>query len=354
MSILNRKRKSPVNGLFIAGIGAGLAIGLSALRRASRRINFKGRVAVITGGSRGLGLQMARQLAREGANLAILARNEPELEAAYQELIDSGADVLVIPCDVSDQQQVKAAIDEVMEQYGRLDVLINNAGVIQVGPLDHMQIEDFKNAMDTHFWGPLYTMYEVIPIMRRQGGGRIVNVTSIAGKVAVPHLAPYVASKFAAAGLSDAFRHELAKDGIDVSTIVPGLMRTGSYYHGNFKGDNDREFRWFTLLDTTPVTAMSDRRAARQIISAARYGIPKRTLTVQARMLEIIEELAPNLTAWVMKQANNRILPEPAGDQGNELRTGFESRSKAAPSWITKMGDRAAERNNEMIAEKIR
>jgi len=346
-----RKRKERPSGLLITGLGVGLAAGVLTWMRQKQRISFQNRVVVITGGSRGLGLQMARLLAAEGAKLALLARNEPELEAARRELLDQ-TDVLAILCDVGVQTEVEAAVQRVMNQYGRIDMLVNNAGIMQVGPINHMRIRDFENAMDVHFWGPLYTMMAVIPTMRRQGEGRIVNIASIGGEVGVPHMAPYVASKFALVGLSDTFRAELAKDGILVSTISPGLMRTGSYYHANFKGQNAKEFSWFSLMAATPVTAMSSQRAARQVINAARYGTPKRTLTFQARLLEILDRIVPGLTAWIAKQAGRR-MPGPAGDRGNELRTGFESRSKFAPSWATRMSDRAAEQNNEMMAERI-
>ncbi len=215
-----------------------------------------------------------------------------------------------------------------------------------------MNIRDYENAMAVHFWGPLYAMLAVIPVMRQQRGGQIVNITSIGGEVAVPHLAPYAASKFALVGLSDAFRAELVKDGISVTTVSPGLMRTGSYYHANFKGQNEKEFTWFSLMSATPLTAMSSRRAAQQVLNAARYRAPKRTLTLQARALEILDEVTPGLTAWIAKNAS-RIMPAPAGEQGNELRTGFESRSKLSPSWVTAMAEKAAEENNEKIAEKI-
>lgn len=336
----------------LAGIGLGFGVAALWYKRQRRKMNFRHRVAVITGGSRGLGLEMARQLAGDGARLAILARNEPELQAAYEELIAKGAEVLTINCDVGVREQVERAIRQVADQYGRIDVLINNAGVVQVGPVDHMRVEDYENAMAVHFWGPLYAMLAVIPIMRRQGAGRIVNISSIGGRVAVPHLAPYDASKFALTGLSNAFRAELARDNILITTVTPGLMRTGSYYHGNYKGDNEKEFSWFTLMSSTPATAMSSRRAARAVINAARYGEPKQTLTLQARLVELLDVFAPNLSAWSWRMFN-RVLPSPTGDQGNELRTGFESRSGKAPSIVSRLGERAAERNNEKIAEKF-
>jgi NAD(P)-dependent dehydrogenase (short-subunit alcohol dehydrogenase family) len=290
---------------------------------------------------------MARLLAQEGAKLALLARNEPELEAARQELAEK-TEVLAIPTDVGLRADVTVAVAAVMARFGRIDMLVNNAGIIQVGPIDHMSLKDYENAMAVHFWGPLYAMLAVIPVMRKEGGGQIVNISSIGGEVAVPHLAPYAASKFALVGLSDAFRAELARDGITVTTVSPGLMRTGSYYHANFKGQNEKEFSWFSLMSSSPLTAMSSSRAARQVLNAARAGSPKRTLTFQARLLEILDEVFPGLTALIARQAS-RIMPEPVIG-GDELRTGFESRSNKSPSWVTKMGDRAAEQNNELMA----
>jgi NAD(P)-dependent dehydrogenase (short-subunit alcohol dehydrogenase family) len=176
-------------GALLAGLGIGYWL-ISMLRRQARRMDFTGKTVVITGGSRGLGLEMARLLARDGANLALLARNDSDLSAARSELMGADAHIVTIPCDVGERRQVQSAIQQVMDAYGRIDVLINNAGIIQVAPIEHQKIEDYENAMAVHFWGPLYTMTEVIPIMRRQGsGGRIVNISSIGGKVAVPHLA---------------------------------------------------------------------------------------------------------------------------------------------------------------------
>src|SRR5690606_26305399 len=108
------------------------------------------------------------------------------------------------------------------------DVLVNNAGVIQVGPLEHMRLEDFRETMDVHFYAPLVASLAARPYLADRGGGRIVNITSIGGRLAFPHLSAYNASKHAAVGLSESLRAELMKDGILVTTVIPGLMRTGS------------------------------------------------------------------------------------------------------------------------------
>lgn len=333
----------------VATLAAGLGVLLAgkALLRQRNRISFAGRSVVITGGSRGLGLVLARLLAAQGARLTLLARDPEELEHARVSLVAQGAEVLTVPCDVRSQPEVEAAIARVIEQYGRIDVLINNAGIIQVGPLDHMQVEDFMDAMSIHAWGPLYTMLAALPQMRQQGEGRIVNISSIGGKVAVPHLLPYSTSKFALTGLSEGMRSELAADNILVTTVCPGLMRTGSHFNAQFKGQRRAEFTWFALGDALPTNSISAQRAARQIIEACRYGRPELIITVQARALVIINALFPGFVARTTALVN-RLLPAPTTPEGDASRSGWESRSPLAPSLLTSLADKAAEEHNEL------
>lgn len=330
--------------LFVAGVGAG-----TALRRLRSReaIDFSGKSVVITGGSRGLGLVMARQLAAEGANLTLLARNPDELKRAEQDVTRHGGQVLTVTCDVRDRDEVERAIQQVIERFGRVDVLINNAGVIQVGPVEHMALEDFENAMAIHMWGPLYTMLAVTPHMRLQGGGRIVNISSVGGKVAVPHLLPYSASKFALVGLSDGMRAELAKDNIQVTTVCPGLMRTGSPPNVTVKGQHRSEYAWFTIADSLPLVSIGAESAAKQIIDACRHGDAALTITPQAKLIAVANNLFPGLVAGIMA-LTSRLLPGPTSQQGDEAKTGWESQSAVVPSILTRTTYRAAAENNEM------
>lgn len=339
-------RKAVTTGAFLAGA----ATAYRCLVREARRISFRDRVAVITGGSRGLGLVLARQLAAEGAKLAILARDERELENAIRQIAARGAEVVAIPCDVTQQERVNAAIQQVIDRYGRLDLLINNAGTIQVGPLDHMKLADFEYAMDVHLRGPLYTTLAALPHLRKLGEGRIVNISSIGGEVAVPHLLPYSTSKFALVGLSEGLRAELARDNIFVTTICPGLMRTGSIYNANTKGQHGREFLWFGISDSLPVNSQSAERAARQILNAARHGDARLTTTPQAKLAVAAHALFPELLADVMALAN-RLLPNPAGGdapRADQNRKGHEVRPGWLPSFLTKLSDDAAARNNQL------
>jgi NAD(P)-dependent dehydrogenase (short-subunit alcohol dehydrogenase family) len=221
----------------VGAIGAGVLIAAQMWRRRDP-YDFAGKSVLITGGSRGLGLVMARELAEEGARLTLVARDEAELQRAFDDIQarQPFAEVLLASADVRARYQAERAVAMAVERYGAIDVVINNAGVIQVGPVDHMKISDYEDAMLTHFWGPLYTMMAAIPHMRRSGGGRIVNISSIGGRISVPHLVPYSASKFALAGLSEGLRAELARHNIVVTTVYPGLMRTGSPVNAMFKG----------------------------------------------------------------------------------------------------------------------
>lgn len=328
-----------------AAVAAGAVLIARTLRR-REAIDFAGLAVVITGGSRGLGLILARELGAEGAHLTLLARDQDELARAKQDLEARGVDVDIIACDLRDQEEAQAAIEQVVQRHGRIDVLINNAGVIQAGPVEHMQISDFEDAMAVHLWAALYTMYAVVPHMKRQGGGRIVNITSIGGLVAVPHLLPYSASKFALVGLSDGMRAELAKDNILVTTVCPGLMRTGSHINALFKGQHRAEFAWFSIGDALPVASIDAEHAARQIVDACRHGDPNLTITMQARILAILDAAAPGLLARAMMLVN-RLLPGATDEGGDELRTGWESRSNWSPSPLTRLADQAAADNNE-------
>jgi NAD(P)-dependent dehydrogenase (short-subunit alcohol dehydrogenase family) len=328
-------------------IATGVVGAVAAVRRGGERVSFRERVALILGGSRGLGLEMARVFGQEGAVVAIAARDEAELARAAADLRERGVDVLTLRCDVTDRADVERAIHDVIGGYGRLDVLVNNAGVIQVGPVEHMTLDDYETAMDVHFRGPLYAMLAAIPHMRAQGGGRIVNISSIGGKVPVPHLAPYVASKFALVGLSASLRTELARHGILITTVCPGLMRTGSPINATVKGQHAREFAWFAVSDSLPGLSMDSTRAARQIVEACRRGRAELILTLPARLAVALYGLMPSTFVEGASIAN-RLLPDAAGPEGDRARLGRHSTSATAPSTLTRLSDRAARRNNEL------
>jgi NAD(P)-dependent dehydrogenase (short-subunit alcohol dehydrogenase family) len=332
--------------LALAAAGAGALLAARALYRRWQEYDLKGKTVLVTGGSRGLGLVLAREFADVGANVAICARDPAELERARRDLEARGARAFAFPCDVTDRAQVKELVKVVTRHFGGVDVLVNNAGVIQVGPVEVMTLEDFEQAMAVHFWGPLYTTLCVLPQMRQRRAGRIVNISSIGGRIGVPHLVPYSASKFALTGLSDGLRAELAKENILVTTVCPGLMRTGSPRNATFKGRHRAEYAWFTISDSLPVTSIKAERAARQIVAACQRGQAELVITTQAVMAVKFRALFPEATADLLALVN-RLLPGPGGI-GRRKASGKESESTLAPSILTTLTDWAALRNNEI------
>jgi NAD(P)-dependent dehydrogenase (short-subunit alcohol dehydrogenase family) len=338
-------RRGIPTGLIAGAVGIAGALAVRAAIRNARAISFEGRVVLITGGSRGLGLCLAREFARQGASLALAARDPDELGRAEAELKLSGTDVYTVVCDVTDEASISGMIQKVTDRFGRLDALVNNAGMIRVGPLETMTTEDFDDAMKTHFWGPLYCCLEALPWLRKATGARIVNIASIGGLTSVPHLVPYSASKFALVGLSEGLRSELASEGITVTTVCPGLMRTGSHLHAEFKGQHRKEYTLFTLFGAVPGNSISAEGAARRIVDACRVGDAEVVLGIPAKFGALFHGLFPGLTSDIWGLAN-RLLPR-SGGIGTATVPGKESETRLTRSWLTTPLQRAAARNNE-------
>lgn len=327
-------------------LAAGASIWAARQLRSRLGYSLRGRTVLITGGSRGLGLALARQVAGEGGRVVICGRDRESLERAYESLAQSGAEVLALTADVTSPDSVREMIDAARQHYGWVDVLINNAGVIEVGPAVTMSVADYEEAMATNFWGMLYPTLELLPHMRARRSGRIVNITSIGGKVGVPHLLPYSASKFAAVGFSQGLRAEVAGDGIKVVTVCPGLMRTGSPRNAIFRGRHQAEYAWFSISDALPGLSISAEAAARRIIAACRRGDAEVLFPFPARIAAVVNAIAPGLTAGVLATVD-RLLP--GADEGKTgRRTGADSQSWLSPSWLSHLGDRAARKYNQI------
>lgn len=294
-------------------------------RSTMSRFSFRDKCALITGGSRGLGFLIARELCRQGANVVLLARSTDELARAKIELEKLETKILAVQCDLLVPSHIEFALQQTLERFGKIDIVINNAGIIEVGPLAHMKREDFEKAMRLHFWAPYELTMSILPHMRRHREGRIVNISSVGGKVAVPHMAPYSASKFALTGLSDALRTELAQDNIYVTTVTPGLMRTGSEIHAMFKGDHAAEYRWFDLSSKLPFASISAERAARKIVSACRRGKPALVMPCTTYLVIAANNIFPNLSGHIAKLIN-RFLPSRSDETGDEARAGAQIR----------------------------
>ncbi len=289
-----------------------LALGAYAAYRALRPApeSFASRVVLITGGSKGLGMIMARDFGREGARIAIVARRADELQRAEAWLKAEGVEqVFSLTCDVAEQQQVQLMVDRVLAHYGTIDVLVNNAGTIAVAPLESLGVEDFREAHNVMFWGQLYPTLAVLPLFQQKRRGHVVNITSVGGMVSLPHLLPYSAAKFAAVGLSQGMHAELHRYGIKVTTIVPGLMRTGSHINGQFKGA--REYAWFLSLSNLPGLSVAAEKASQQIIAAVRAGKALEIIGVPAKLGARIYTLFPNFSSGALSLVN-RLLPAPS------------------------------------------
>ncbi|MGI9145440.1 MAG: SDR family NAD(P)-dependent oxidoreductase [Chloroflexota bacterium] len=302
-------------------------------------------MAVITGSSRGLGLAIARELARAGCRVVLSARDSDELEQARMDVESIGGEVIVLLCDVTSRDDARNLIDESVKRFGSVDILINNAGAISVGPLETQTIEDFERAMGVMFWGTVYSTFAALPHMRQQRTGHVVNITSVGGKVGVPHLLPYSTAKFAAVGFSEGLHAELAPAGIHVLTVVPGLMRTGSHVNAQFKGQHRQEFAWFSLAASMPITSIGADEAARRIVSAIENGETEIVLTWQAAIASRAHGLMPGLSADVLALID-RVLPS-AQNEGQRTQPGWASRSAISDSPLTTLGEQAADDLNQ-------
>jgi short-subunit dehydrogenase len=345
MSTTSNQTKALLWGL--AGIGAWALT--KAFLGQRRKIDFRGKAVIVTGGSRGLGLAISRQLAKEGAHLALCARDMAELERAKAELLTHGGEVFTYTCDITDKAEVERFAEAARQEIGPIDVLINNAGIILVTPYEHSTEDDFRDAMDTNFWAPYHLINAVLPQMLARKAGRIVNVTSIGGKISVPHLLPYSASKFALVGYSEGLRAELLKDNIYVTTVCPGLTRTGSPRNAIFKGKNEDEYAWFKIADSMPLVTSSAEDCASQIIDACRYGEAERLISWTTKLSAAAQGLTPNLVAELSAVTNEFLLPgKETNGSGGQRVAGKESETPLSDSALAALTDQAAARNNEL------
>lgn len=331
-------------GAAAAGAGVGTAL---LVRRTFFSDGLRNQVVLITGGSRGLGFALAREFLRHGSRVAICARDKSQLSRAQARLRKHG-EIIALPCDVTDRSQVQTLVDDVRSQLGAIDILVNNAGIISVGPLETATIGDFERAMNTMFWGVVHPTLAVLDEMRSRRSGRIAAITSIGGKVSVPHLLPYSCAKFAAVGFCEGLRAEMAPYGVTVTTIAPGLMRTGGHLNAEFKGNQSEESAWFGLGATLPGVSMSAEKAARQVVKAIRSGKSEKILTVQADLLARLNGAFPGVVPNILGLVT-RLLPVRDGGSSEPM-TGAELRRDHGRLFkvATMLGQRAAHRLNQV------
>jgi NAD(P)-dependent dehydrogenase (short-subunit alcohol dehydrogenase family) len=304
-------------------------------------------VALVVGGSRGLGLLLAKELVGRGRRVVVTARDTDELDVAVDKL---GGEMHVEKrvCDVRDREAVHQLVEDVERSVGPIETVITVAGIIQAGPVESMTYEHFQDAINTMTWGPIHVALSVLPHMRKRRRGHIGTVTSIGGMVSPPHLLPYATAKFGAVGFSDGLAAELQGTGVTATTIVPGLMRTGSHERAYFTGNAQHEYAWFAPAATLPGVSMDAERAARRIVDAVLAGRPMIMLTPLAWVGARVRGLMPATTTRAMGLFN-RALPKAPADggetvEGREADRRLDSKVVRA---LTTLGRKAAERNNE-------
>lgn len=303
-------------------------------------------VATVFGGSRGLGLRIAHEFADRGYHTVVLARDEAELQAATAQLNTSAHRADYVVCDVADREAVRVAIADIEERFGAIEACITVAGIIQVAPAEAVSFDHFDEAISIMLDGPINVAWQVLPAMRERGHGRIGTITSIGGMVSPPHLLPYATAKFGAVGFSDGLAAALQGTGVTATTVVPGLMRTGSHVKAKFAGDAPAEYAWFAPSASLPLLSMDADRAGAKIVDGVLAGRPMVVLTPLAWVGIRFRGLFPATTTRLMGVAN-RLLPSGDSSATVEGHDARQRRPHKLVDVLTTLGDRAAQRNNE-------
>ena len=309
--------------------------------------NLRGKTVLITGGTTGLGFELLRQLLDEGCRVATCARNSADL----QTLKENFPDVFTMRCDVGKKEEVETFVTETIKHFDHIDIVINNAGIIMVAPMEGFIQADYEHAMDVMYWGMVHTTFAVLEHMKSRKQGQIVNITSVGGKVSIPHLLPYSAAKFAAVGFSEGTTSELRQHNIFVTTVIPGLMRTGSYVNALFQEDNKLMYKLFSAISTAPGITISAKKAAEGTIDAIKRKNALVVLGLPAKVLIELHHFFPQVTTQIMKMTSAML---PGENLPEELVKGQEIQEKfpdAEVPVLKNLGQKAHEDYQEQRAE---
>ncbi|MER7682745.1 SDR family oxidoreductase [Streptomyces sp. NPDC096934] len=324
-----------------------------------RTSKLDGLSALVTGGSRGLGLLLSARLAQRGCRVTIAARDTDELHRGADWVEErTGVSVSTVVCDVRDGAAVESGVREAAGTMGGLDIVIANAGVIQVAPVTTLDAGAFDDAMATIFRGTVNTALCSLPnLQRSEAGGRLCLIGSVGGLLAAPHLLPYSCAKAAVGTLGEGLRAELSGDKVSVTTVHPGLMRTGSHLQAEFGGQPSKEFAWFSALSGTPVVSMDAERAAERIVKALERRRTRLVLTPAARAADLAHGVAPAAIARISGLAGHLLpqAPAPVGaatapmEQGHNIDRSALTWAEKVRRWGSGLNDRAASRYNQQV-----
>jgi NAD(P)-dependent dehydrogenase (short-subunit alcohol dehydrogenase family) len=320
--------------------GRVLAEAFGAIYRPERPL--RGKVALVCGGSRGLGRATARELMQAGASVAICARDPGPLEETRVWLSQFGGRVLAQRCDLRSEFDTLELFGTVTRELGPIDIVVVNAATILVAPIETLTPTDFDDAMLEIFGTATRAALTALPSMRARRQGTIVFITSVGAKIGVPHLAPYSAAKFAEAGFAEALGAEVAKDGVHVLSVFPGLMRTGSWLRASFRGAPARELRWFGMGAITPLLSIDADRAAKRVVRAIVTRKQRLTFTPAARLAIAVHDLLPGLWSFACAVLA-RLLPRaPLNGESREQRQGAELLARPTSLLLRAIGARSA------------
>jgi NAD(P)-dependent dehydrogenase (short-subunit alcohol dehydrogenase family) len=255
--------------------------------------HFRGKVVVVTGASSGIGRETAIAFGAAGAHVALVARRRTELEEVALAIRDGGGGgtALVAPADVANAHAVHEVMEQVRRRFGRIDVVVNNAGILIPSPVSSLERDDLARMLDVNLFGALYVMQQAVRVMRAQpDGGVIVNVASLAGRRGVTPLGGYCASKFALVGLTEALRMELHGTPVHVALVLPGVVETPMAQ----STEHDLDALWPSLLNMPPAWVVW------AVFAAARFRLVEIAVPPGAATLEKIAALAPGVADSVV------------------------------------------------------
>ena len=270
---------------------------------------FSGKSVLITGASSGIGHDVALAFGEQGARVAVMARRRAQLDELARKIDKAGGKALALDCDVTDRARVFSAVDQVKESFGKIDILINSAGLLITDPVEQMRPEDLEKMMAVNLFGAVNAIQAVLPLMRQAKAGNIVNISSLAGRRGMSPLGGYSATKFALVGLTEALRVELFNSGIKVSLVMPGVIDT-PMAHGALKHDS--------LKGMPAMMAMPARWVTWAVLAAAAFGLTEVDVPPGAAVVEKLASLFPGVTDAILSVGTRMMQGAGAFMGGNK------------------------------------